>query len=236
MEGENDEKIKELRSKIAILKADRDDLYTKLVIAKQVVESLHTDIGQIMEFIVNKRKDLSEIGQEFSATIQSDNEYKIHDIEYEFPNIHALVARDFEKALEQNQGINRIRLRGVNLFKNVNSSYVKSMYPSIPDEKLDSYLDIIWDNMSFYEKKNWMEKRVVYATVQESSEEEVPSEVSSDVPAGAIPREATSMAPVDLSTVTAVAAEVPAAAEVPTTTSAEVPATVSTEVPVPCQL
>ncbi|KAK8828459.1 hypothetical protein WA556_004872 [Blastocystis sp. ATCC 50177/Nand II] len=106
-----------------------------------------------MEFIVNKRKDLSEIGQEFSATIQSDNEYKIHDIEYEFPNIHALVARDFEKALEQNQGINRIRLRGVNLFKNVNSSYVKSMYPSIPDEKLDSYLDIIWDNMSFYEKK-----------------------------------------------------------------------------------
>ena len=31
-----------------------------------------------MEYIVNKRKDLSEIGHEFSASIQSDNEYKIH--------------------------------------------------------------------------------------------------------------------------------------------------------------
>ena len=51
---------------------------------------------------------------------------------------------------------------------------------------MEEYLDITWENMSFYEKKvgdetvsdgqNWLEKRVVYSTIQETSEENTDKE------------------------------------------------------------
>ena len=62
-----------------------------------------------MEFIVDKRKDLSFIGPEFSSILNSDDEAKIHvriivcfdfkEMEFEYPNIHTLVYKDFEKEL-----------------------------------------------------------------------------------------------------------------------------------------
>lgn len=82
-----------------------------------------------MEFIVDKRKDLSFIGPEFSSILNSDDEAKIHvriivcfdfkEMEFEYPNIHILVYKDFEKALEDNPNLNKIRSRGVELFKTV---------------------------------------------------------------------------------------------------------------------
>ena len=82
-----------------------------------------------MEFIVEKRKDLSFIGPEFSSILNSDDEAKIHvriglcvdvqEMEFDYPNIHTLVYKDFEKALEYNPNINKIRSRGVELFKTV---------------------------------------------------------------------------------------------------------------------
>ena len=80
-----------------------------------------------MEFIVDKRKDLSFIGPEFSSILNSDDEAKIHvriilcvdfqEMEFEYPNIHTLVYKDFEKALEDNPNLTKIRSRGVELFK-----------------------------------------------------------------------------------------------------------------------
>ena len=63
-------------------------MYVKLAVAKQAVQSLHSDIGyvistpfparHIMEFIISKRKDLSFIGPEFSSVLKADEEAKIH--------------------------------------------------------------------------------------------------------------------------------------------------------------
>lgn len=82
-----------------------------------------------MEFIVEKRKDLSFIGPEFSSILNSDDEAKIHvvfwlqldlqEIEFDYPNIHTFVCKDFEKVQKNYPGFNRIRLRGLELFKNV---------------------------------------------------------------------------------------------------------------------
>ena len=149
MEENQDEKIKALQSKIAVLKAvavtgrhdcqDRDDLYVKLAVAKQAVQSLHSDIGyvfstpfparHIMEFIISKRKDLSFIGPEFSSVLKADEEAKIHvrvrsvneeqEIEFDYPDIHSIIDKDFEKACENTPGISKMRLRGLPLFKQV---------------------------------------------------------------------------------------------------------------------
>ena len=82
-----------------------------------------------MEFIVDKRKDLSFIGPEFSSILNSDDEAKIHvriilcvdfqEMEFEYPNIHTPAYKDFEKALEENPNLTKIRSRGVELFKTV---------------------------------------------------------------------------------------------------------------------
>ncbi|KAK8790622.1 hypothetical protein WA588_002371 [Blastocystis sp. NMH] len=172
MEDKTDEQIESLRSKIAILKADRDDLTMKLALVKQSIQSLHSDLGQIMEFIVEKRKDLRFIGPEYTGVLKGDEETLIHETEFEYPNIHTLVWRDFETAHEKNPSINRIRQRGADLFVEVNAANVKGMYPSIPEETLSAYLNIIWKQMTFYEKKNWMEKRVVYPREKEEGTSE----------------------------------------------------------------
>lgn len=82
-----------------------------------------------MEFIIEKRKDLSFIGPEFSSILNGDDETKIHvcssdftnaqEIEFDYPNIHTFVSKDFEKVQNSNPGISRIRLRGADLFKHV---------------------------------------------------------------------------------------------------------------------
>lgn len=84
---------------------------------------------QIMEFLVDKRKDLSFIGPEYSSIVKSDDETKIHvlilvcvhskEMEHEFPNIHTLVNKEFAKVQNNNPGVSRIRLRGEALFKQV---------------------------------------------------------------------------------------------------------------------
>ncbi|KAK8793571.1 hypothetical protein WA171_002705 [Blastocystis sp. BT1] len=170
MEEDQTQKIEALKSKIAVLKADRDDLYMKLSLAKQTIQSLHDDLGQIMEFIVEKRKDLSFIGPEFSAVFNGDDEILVHEMEFNYPNLHTLVNRDFETASKRTPSISRLKLRGVALFRDVNASNVEAMYPNIPEEALTNYLSVIWNQMTFYEKKNWLEKRVIYPRNEEQQQ------------------------------------------------------------------
>ena len=94
-----------------------------------------------MEFIVEKRKDLSFIGPEFAGLLKNDDELLIHvdfeqvshgqEVENDYPNIHTLVYRDFETAYEKVPSITRIRLRGEALFMDVNSSNIRDMYSEV---------------------------------------------------------------------------------------------------------
>lgn len=52
-------------------------------------------------------------------------------MEFNYPNLHTLVSRDFEAACKRNPSINRLRLRGMALFKDVNVSSVEAMYPDV---------------------------------------------------------------------------------------------------------
>lgn len=127
-----------------------------------------------MEFIISKRKDLSFIGPEFSSVLRADDEAKIHvelrcvievqEIEFEYPEIHSIVYKDFEKACENVNGINKRRIRGVELFKEVcclfllfmlqvNKECIQSVYPKIENKVMEEFLDIMWNQMTFYEKK-----------------------------------------------------------------------------------
>ena len=97
--------------------------------------------SQIMEFIVEKRKDLSFIGPEFAGLLKSDDELLVHvnlrnvshgqEIENNYPNIHTLVYRDFETAYEKMPSITKIRLRGESLFMDVNSTNIRDMYSDV---------------------------------------------------------------------------------------------------------
>ena len=94
-----------------------------------------------MEFIVEKRKDLSFIGPEFSAVFNGDDEILVHvtlrdfsnvqEMEFNYPNLHTLVNRDFETASKRTPSISRFKLRGVALFRDVNASNVEAMYPNV---------------------------------------------------------------------------------------------------------
>ena len=97
--------------------------------------------SQIMEFIVEKRKDLSFIGPEFAGVLKNDDELLVHvdfehvshgqEVENKYPNIHTLVYRDFETAHEKVPSIIRIRLRGEALFMDVNSANIRDMYSEV---------------------------------------------------------------------------------------------------------